>query len=1317
MSELSTQPAVLSARQEFIKTSIPAWLTSAPENRRIALKNVDVSIPAWYRSAPPGSHQALKHAIERSWLAQSRVDRLFEGLADVAQFAEPILHEALKTHFAVELDVKKTCLRLYTAKGLAKGYTTRTISLLEAALYNFEAKEAAAGYFDRASCFITAPDGSGQFEMQKVPSRLSIAAFASLCRQLDIGGRYQQQLNALLLPTDAAAKAMLARRVIACQQERLRVAILLARMKGDIAEGAQAALLELLNGVHRPVLAGKVLRCHSLSMLDAPLTGVVLFSADLEHSGDIEPIIAYVPDDPEHPLKAYASTAEFATELALELRSPGYQRFFSRFVAHEHRGAFFAGLGTLATLHRHPSVRAHVIGGEFWAGSYRNQLDRILNDARVMAVSTADEDRLSRWQRWDSLQRVAGIVIEVATLAIVPFVPFLGELMLAYAAYQLLDDAFTGILDWSEGQLIEASGHLLSIAQNVAQMGAFVVGGMVIGKVLPIRSSGFVESLKFVDTGTGRTRLWNPDLTPYQRAQRLPVDSQPDALGLHQDQAVRVLPLDGTTYEVTSEPDAENYRIRHPHRADAYQPRLSHNGAGAWAHEVEQPMAWQGAQLFRRLGHSVAGFSDVTAARILAVSGIDEAVLRDLHVHARRPPALLEDSIGRFTLDQQIQAFIAQLQSPDPRLWIKADPQMQAHLLKARGVNVAQLQTGNGNLLQRVVETLEGASLKRLLGDSHAFGDPLPGLEVRAARLRARMAEWAEQNRADLFKAVEALSESSDDEGVLQLRRTFPGLPKAIALELWRNTAASERLRLHNQLGISKPLAQEALFYLREVRLSRACEGLYLDAVSNPDSDRLALHMLETLPGWSADVRIEVRDGDFNGGLLDSIGHPDSATRKILVKQQGQYLACDGAGEQLHGLDTLYGAVQHALEDAQRQALGLPDTWQGADLKQTLRRQPLPSRPMLRALFGQPLLEPGGRSPMRLAVGRSGYLQGGGDFKPVQALSVEQRFRALYPTVPEEELATLRSELLSADPLLAVARLENQHLTLVNDLELWCIDVPARHPATGSLLSEHDIVTQRQQRRLFAQALQANWSRTLTAANPHTATAFEFDVDFLGALPELSADFSHVRELSLSSDSSRATGHGFFASFPGVRYLFVSGLALETLPVELYQMRELVTLTLDNCGIRLSEASVEGLAHMEKLTLLDLDGNPLGISPDVRYMKMLDSLYLKNTGLVETPVGLFELDSLAFADLQANRITRLPDELFEVSDEQEVNYSFLNNPLDDFSRRRLYAYFNRAGLDKKILIQFDGAELEVESDVEVETESDDSGVAEDSDGN
>lgn len=307
-------------------------------------------------------------------------------------------------------------------------------------------------------------------------------------------------------------------------------------------------------------------------------------------------------------------------------------------------------------------------------------------------------------------------------------------------------------------------------------------------------------------------------------------------------------------------------------------------------------------------------------------------------------------------------------------------------------------------------------------------------------------------------------------------------------------------------------------------------------------------------------------------------------------------------------------------------------------------------------------------------------------------------------------MATLRSERLIGEPVLAVTRLENEYVTLVNELEMWSNDVPSRHPTTGSMLTGDELSVQRQSRKLFAQELQANWSRRLTTANRYTPTTLQYDLEILGELPVLSADFSHVDELTLSSIAGLG-GYSFLASFPGVRYLTLSGFALKTLPVEIYQMRELVTLTLDGCGITLTEAAVEGLAHMEGLTLLHLDNNPLGLTPDVRYMRVLDSLYLKNTGLIDVPVGLFDLEQLAFANLRSNQITTLPDELFEVSDGRDVNYNLRDNPLSEASKSRIENYFEHSSLDKKIMIQFDGA-LDEEIVWQEVSDSDDSGVDE-----
>ncbi|MFD2884705.1 hypothetical protein ACFS4T_28200 [Pseudomonas lini] len=54
--------------------------------------------------------------------------------------------------------------------------------------------------------------------------------------------------------------------------------------------------------------------------------------------------MAYVPHDPEHPLKRYPSSLEFMAELTRQLRdgtaTKSYQEYFSQFVPHQQRGHF-----------------------------------------------------------------------------------------------------------------------------------------------------------------------------------------------------------------------------------------------------------------------------------------------------------------------------------------------------------------------------------------------------------------------------------------------------------------------------------------------------------------------------------------------------------------------------------------------------------------------------------------------------------------------------------------------------------------------------------------------------------------------------------------------------------------------------------------------------------------------------------------------------------------------------------------------------------------------------------------------------------------
>jgi hypothetical protein len=131
----------------------------------LALRQAPVIVPEWYRTVSAASHAELAQAVKASWISQAKLDRVFESLADARRFAEPLLRQALKNRFGVELDVTRSYLRLYLPKGILPGYQVKTLSLLDAALHNFEKKEAADQYFDNASCFISEPDSRGHFHV------------------------------------------------------------------------------------------------------------------------------------------------------------------------------------------------------------------------------------------------------------------------------------------------------------------------------------------------------------------------------------------------------------------------------------------------------------------------------------------------------------------------------------------------------------------------------------------------------------------------------------------------------------------------------------------------------------------------------------------------------------------------------------------------------------------------------------------------------------------------------------------------------------------------------------------------------------------------------------------------------------------------------------------------------------------------------------------------------------------------------------------------------------------------------------------------
>ncbi|MBD0682433.1 leucine-rich repeat domain-containing protein [Pseudomonas sp. PSB11] len=1318
--------------------AIPHWLGQASSAKRQALKNTRPRLPERLKAAPARDHETLKALNAAHWTAQNEVDRMLEHLRDASAFAEPLLKAALKSRFGLDLDVRKTFLRLYIPATIpwfpirTGAARTWTISLLDAALHNFEDRETEDGAYEPDSTFITEPSASGQFDtLPDIKRTLSIAAFTSLCRELDIGSQYTTHLKDALGLSNPEVAATLQPKVAISQKAALKAALQFARMNGDIQADYFHLIQGLLDGLQGMRLDGLALRCHDLTMMSSKLTGIVIFAPDLEQDRKVVRVVAYVPEDPEHPIKEYSSLAEMIKELTRQLRSSDYQRFFSRFVAHEQRGYFFGDLShRLAKVTWHQPVKgsslptwretpiddpnlqfaATPLDDNLWQHLYREKLNKILNDARVIAVSTATADQNARWALWDSFSKVASRILEMAAFIVAPLIPYLGELMMAYMAYQLLDEAFEGIIDWAQDRTTEAFEHLMGVAESLVQLGAFAIGGTIVAgeyrAVLPGEIVKFIDQFKPVKARNGKTLYWKPDLSPYEQKMTLAQDSRPNDLGLHRHEGKNIVPIEGAHYAVSEHPDSGRYHIEHPSRPDAYKPIVRHNGDGAWYTELEQPLEWDTATALRRIGHPVESFSPARRAQILKVSGYSENALRKMHVNQEPLPPLLADTIERFKIDEQLQLFADQIASDLPEQYLDADPKFQLQTLEDAGLwpdsqrlclldeqgqiawasstnenlpltVIRQGRLSDGDVLKTLLQTLDDTEVRTLLGQE--FSGPIVTLETRTTALRTKLAQIAKEQRASRFDALYSSRGQNEDPLLQTIVQAEPELPSSVARELL-NVATGSELQHIGQGQLPERLVTLANAAKQEVRVTHAYGGLELASVESPDTDVLALHTLETLPGWSADVRIEVRNDSFAAELQDSIGREDAAIRKVLVRlENGRYQAYDSEGQQLHGAADFYTSILQALPDAERIAL---DTHigQGEKLKQMVRDKPLERNELRTALSLQPIHEPV-IDTLRL-LGMQGYPRMMGE----TPRTLEERVREVYPSLSGEEIQSMVQTLQShpAGPRAELSRLRNEYFELVNDLHIWANDPPRLHPQTGARLSAQESTAARRNRRLFREEILRCWRRESDHFDDSGASSgyiLRFSNPILGELPALSADFSHVTALSLNNSTHASGVDSFLEGFAQLRRLEMRDFALENLPQAISALADLEELVLSDCNLVLNPQSQATISSLNKLLTLDLYNNPLGLIPDLTNLAQLTYLDLSNTHISRLPAGLENHPAIKTAILSDNQITELPASLFEMHDNIGEEFDFGNNPLSPATRERVKAYFNQTGYD------------------------------------
>lgn len=1292
MSDVSTpaQTPNKGRHYEFIKNTTSDTFKSATLGRGLALAATPLKMQPWYTTAPASLHDKLKAANLKAWGSQNQVDKLFEHLQDVHSFAKPLLQAKLKERYGVEHDVSTTYLHLYLPKDLpwytldvSDAVTTRTVSLLDAALHNFATTETVHA----DSQFITKPDPLGHFDVVAIKPKMSIGQFQALCRELDIGALYKAHLESYLLPGEPVAEAVMKLKVTESLKDALTAAAQLALTTGDLQYDACKLTLELTKDEPQLLLDGRRMLCCDLSMMETRLTGILLLIPAVKDRRGIQRLIAYVPNDPDHPLKEYDSTEAFMTELTRQLREDkvgasskqSYRQFFSQFVDQQQRGHFFGGLDQrLVTVRWHensdptdqsptwredPVPRPHLqfqhlpVSRDYWTHLYQQKLNKVLNDAREIAVSTADTDSRARWAWWDNFKKIVSDIFNAALLVATPFVPGLGELMMAYTVYQLTHDVIEGIVDLAEGLGLEAAEQVISVVTDVIQLAAFGAGAEI-GSAFKLKFSPLVEGMKSVKLPNGKQTLWHPDLAPYeQKNLTLPADSKPNELGLHRNANQDILPLEGKVYVVekaSTEPTSSTHRIKHPTRPTAYSPRLEHNGHGAWVHEVETPGDWQGETLMRRLGHRVDRFSSTELEQIRIGSGTDEAALRRMHVENTPPPPVLADTIKRFTAYDEVQTASANIRAGQPidpgSIWFESIltvlpgwPSERAlkvfgeadltgnsrqygnmNATDANTLSISLADLTSGNLFERLTGFLTETEMTALLGREVPLAD-------RPQALRDQLADAVDGRQRETANYLYKTGEQSSKAEVRLLKQTFPDMPLTLAETLLTDATAAERQIMveENRLPLRiKTLAREMNF---EADIARAYDGFFDDERVVPETERLALNTLKFYSDSFADLRIEVMDGTDDGPLRCSVGPANASTVRRLVRDEhGQYEVFDGTHNKLHEAGEFYTSILRALPHDKRSALGyLPG--QGGRLKLWIKEKSAPAAER-RAVMAEPPVRPVARIETENLVRRWPWFS--------SPTTPQERVRNLYPTLSEQEAKTFVEALRAkGDPDQAIDRLKDELDQFRNTLAEWENKVLGyvssdAAPGTdyldfrsngGRLIRERLLECFERKSEAFGErSIHPDGGYTLDLSNELLSPKLDRWWASLREQPNIKKYLDQVTVLNVDNTRFSPRTNGLLSDFPHIRHLSARYSRLTELPPSIGKMRLLETLRLSNNSIVLTPESAGQLRDLTRLETLRLDVNPLMHPLDVGRMSRLKVLSLSTTGLDAWPERLFK---------------------------------------------------------------------------------------------
>jgi hypothetical protein len=577
---------------------------------------------------------------------------------------------------------------------------------------------------------------------------------------------------------------------------------------------------------------------------------------------------------------------------------------------------------------------------------------------------------------------------------------------------------------------------------------------------------------------------------------------------------------------------------------------------------------------------------------------------------------------------------------------------------------------------------------------------PTPLLADTISRFKLDQ-ELGGAGQTELFNSRYAALQQSEHEWVRLFQRQYPGLPKS-AIEQMLDRDGVDISTTPDAVEVRtvfQRLDSKARQYQQHVRLNRAYEGLYLGSVANAETDTLALHSLQNVPGWPKNLRINILDHSPAGRVLDSCGPLDAVNTRSIIEAEDRYhppaLPSD-----------FYEAVVATLSKDERSALQLMSDNPANELRIKVAAVALPRS---QTLLGLQRMDSG------LTFEPHGLRGGGYPSTPLgEALTREVMRLQLKEIYPDFTAAQTDEALQRAgnNTQAYIEGLKQQLQQLNTDLSSWVdqvaddvhdMDLPflafgdeAAQGLTPAQIANYNVQLlmeemedERALRNELAEELAAIWQKRGTGPR----TTLDMNFENYHRLPALNVRFDDVTELLMKGFhlTEQDCLSGYLGSFPNLevlnledvdlRHYFVAGDAGHSLPPAIGQMTHLRSLNLRGTQLVFTDSAASQLRDLTHLQTLDLSDNPLAVPPLVLGMNELRQLNLRNTQITRCPIGIREEPYLMSLDLRDNQITRVPPAIINQAIEDD-RVLLLGNPLtDEDTLRRLVSHREETGIN------------------------------------